>query len=67
MVSLEPDHECKYSFSEACGSSEFIFSSFCRWESQGAEDHLNFYSQEVHGSGSLRLGLRPMGLAKKSP
>lgn len=39
---LEPGHGCKYTLSEACGSSEFIFSSFCRWESQGAEDHLHF-------------------------
>lgn len=39
---LEPGQGCKYTLSEARGSSEFIFSSFCRWESQGAEDHLHF-------------------------
>lgn len=65
MVSLEPGHECKYSLSEAWSWVHFFF--LLKMRKWRCWRPLEFYSQEVHGCGALRLGLKPMSLAKKIP
>lgn len=54
-LSIEPGCGCKYGLSGACGSSEVIFSSFHRWESEGVEEHW-LYPQESAWQWSPKVG-----------